>query len=157
MQYLTWTKQSHGLASQNTLHNVTCTFYSLGVHNQFVFDEPTCTLKNRTFNPPGRGTQIWFWQGFAARASKPLPENFGKTDPCLGIFFLENGTHVLGFLVKKRSIRAAHPGMPLYVSAPFQPSLLSKNCLTLWYWFIVQIWTWNGIYLARMNTQVFMK
>ena len=36
-----------------------------------------------------------------------------KTDPCLVIFFIENGTHVEGFLVEKQLIRTAHPHMYL--------------------------------------------
>ena len=56
-------------------------------------------------------TWIWFGRESATRASKPVPmfkghfgrkrypllgfsQNFGKTKPCLGIFFVENGTHV---------------------------------------------------------------
>ena len=41
-----------------------------------------------------------------------------KVDPCLRIFWVKNGTHVEGFLVKKRPIRAAHPRLAIYVSTP---------------------------------------
>ena len=49
------------------------------------------------------------------------PENLGsvrKVDPCFTDFLVKNGTHVQGFLVKKRPIRVAHPRSAKYVSTP---------------------------------------
>ena len=85
------------------------------------------------------GTHIWFRQGCATRASKPLPflrvslvekgipifrdflsrkgPFFTKMDPCLEIIF-KNGTHVQGFFMKKQPIRVnrvKHPDIPCYV------------------------------------------
>ena len=50
------------------------------------------------FNPGGGGTQIWFRQGCAAEAGKPVPifkGHFGgKGYPLLGVFIQENDVFV---------------------------------------------------------------
>ena len=43
---------------------------------------------------------------------------FGEKDTCLAIF-CKNGTHVMGFLVKKSPFRAAHQQMSKYASPVF--------------------------------------
>ena len=87
---------------------------------------------------PGRGTQIWCDGRLPLEPRNPYPclrdifaekgigpfftifgigcphgehPSFLKNGPMLRDIFVGNGAHVLGFLVKKRPIRAAHPRM----------------------------------------------
>ena len=41
--------------------------------------------------------------------------------------FVENGTHVQGFLVKKKPFRVAHPCMSSYVSTPLWINVASLS------------------------------